>query len=92
MMENFEGHIGSEKSYQSKEEERKNTLEFKIEQLEESIESLRNRIENIENPNLKRPLEIQLENTMNNSNKLKNELIGLEKDINSAEDNDGPIN
>ena len=79
-------------SSQSKEEAEKSALEFKIEQLEESIESLRNRIINIENLNLRRPLEIKLEKNIDNANNLKNELMGLEKDINSAENNDGPLN
>lgn len=78
--------------YQSKEEAEKSVFEFKIDQLEENIENLRNRIENISNPNLKRPLEIQLERKINDIENLKDGLINLEKDINVAENNDRPIN
>ncbi len=89
MPENFEtgGSL-----YRSREEAEKSALEFKIDQLEEGIENLRSRIGNIENSNLRRPLEIQLDIKLKNLADLRDGIAQLQSDIDEAEKNNGPLN
>lgn len=78
--------------YQPGKEADKNALEFKIDQLEEAINVLQMRIGSINNQNLRRPLEVQLDMKKRDVENFKKEILKLEKEISEAENNDGPLN